>query len=128
LEINENVYGLDHPNVAAIASNLGRVLQDLGIFEAAKKNFEELLDRYKSIRTTSSTLAKDINNLGQILLDLGDFKAKKNFESALKIGEQVYGLDHPQTAVYLNSLGLSRISWGFLLMRKKNFREASTYF
>ncbi len=39
LQINEEVYGADHLNVAKDAANLGVVLRDIGDLEGAEKRF-----------------------------------------------------------------------------------------
>ena len=47
-----------------------------------------------------------LNNVGVYLRRRGEFdEAKTALQRALKIGEQVYGPDHPQVAIYVNNLG-----------------------
>jgi tetratricopeptide (TPR) repeat protein len=53
LRIDEKVLGLDHPNVARDANNLGSVLQDLGDLPRAKAHLE------RAVRILKKTLGDE---------------------------------------------------------------------
>jgi Tfp pilus assembly protein PilF len=47
LEIDENVYGPDHPEVATDVNNLGLALQKMGDLESARENLERSLEIFR---------------------------------------------------------------------------------
>jgi tetratricopeptide (TPR) repeat protein len=108
LEIDEAVYGLDHPNVARDVSNLSVVLRDLADLAGAREALERALAiDEKSLGPNHPNVANRLNNLGMVLKDLGDLPgARKVLERALRIDEAVYGPDHPEVATDVNNLGL----------------------
>jgi tetratricopeptide (TPR) repeat protein len=108
IEIDEKVYGSDHPTVARDVNNLGAVLNDLGDLQEAKKCFERALKIGEKVYGPDHpTVARDVNNLGAVLQDLGDLEgAKKCYERAREIDEKVYGPDHPEVATDVNNLDL----------------------
>ena len=107
LRIDEIAYGPDHPNVATIVNNLGRVLQKIGDLPRAQAHFERALRICEKIYGLDDpTVAAIVNNLGSVLRDLGDLPgAQAYYERALKIAEAAYGSDHPNVAMIVNNLG-----------------------
>ena len=56
---------------------------------------------------SSETVAEILSNAGCYQRHLADFdEARKSLERALKIGEKVFGLDHPSVAIMANNLGM----------------------
>ncbi|MCP4683918.1 MAG: tetratricopeptide repeat protein, partial [bacterium] len=107
LDIDEVVFGPNHPNVGIRANNLGDILQELGDLKGARAAFERALGILEQVLGPNNTnVAKRVNNLGEILQDLGDLKgARAAFERALGIDEAVFGPDHPKVAIRVNNLG-----------------------
>jgi len=105
LEIDEKVYGKDHPNVAIRINNLGLALKDLGELEEAKKCFERALQIGEKVYGPDNpTVATMGNNLGSVLQDLGDLQeAKECVERALKILRNKLGDNHPNTRIVANN-------------------------
>jgi tetratricopeptide (TPR) repeat protein len=65
------------------------------------------------------------SNLGSYLRDLADYQgARTAIERALKIGEQVYGPDHPEVARDVNNLGMVLQAQGDLQEARKCFERA----
>lgn len=108
LLMTEKVYGINHPEIAAITSNLGGVLQDFGDLQGAKKVFERVITINEKIyEPDNPRVSTGFNNLGLVLRDLGDFQgAKKAVEQALAIDEKKYGQGSQRVATDMNNLGL----------------------
>jgi len=126
LQIDEKVYGPDHPNVAIRVNNLGGVLEDLGDLAGAKNCFERALTIDEKVYGPDHPkVAIRVNNLGVILEDLGDLAgAKESYRRALEIDEKVYGPDHPNVATIVNNLGGVFYSLGDLAGAKKSYERA----
>jgi tetratricopeptide (TPR) repeat protein len=126
LQIDEKVYGPDHPTVATMVNNLGLVLQDLGELQESKKCYERALQIDEKVYGPyHPTVAIRVNNLGMVLQDLGELQeSKKCFERALKIDEKVYGPYHPTVAIRVNNLGLVLQDLGELQEARKCFERA----
>jgi tetratricopeptide (TPR) repeat protein len=126
LEIDEQVFGKDHPEVAIGVNSLGLVLRDLGELQEAKKCFERALKIDEKVYGQDHPeVAIRVNNLGLVLRDLGELQeAKKCYERALKIDVKVYGKDHPTVATMVNNLGLALHYLGDLQEAKKCFERA----
>jgi tetratricopeptide (TPR) repeat protein len=122
LEIDEKVYGPDHPNVATDANNIGQILglkQDLdGALTYTKRALE--IDE-KVYGPDHPNVATDANNISLILKAKGDLDgALTHAARALKIYEKVYGPDHPVVAVGANNIGQ-------ILKDKGDLERALTY-
>ena len=106
LQIDETVYGPDHPNVAIRVNNLGLVLKDLGELQEARKLFERALKIDETVYGPDHpNVAIRVNNLGGVLKDLGELQeARKLYERALKIFQTRLGEDHPSTIIVSNNL------------------------
>ncbi len=69
LEIDEKVYGPDHPNVAIRVNNLGGVLEDLGDLAGAKKSYERALKifqvRLGEEHPSTKTVRRNLELLGR---------------------------------------------------------------
>jgi tetratricopeptide (TPR) repeat protein len=107
LTIEENHYGLNHPEVAVTLNNLGDAYGKLG--DSQKKR--ELLERALTINEKHygpdhPEVAVTLKNLGYAYGSLGySQKERELLEQALTINEKHYGPDHPNVAVTLNNLG-----------------------
>jgi Tfp pilus assembly protein PilF len=97
LEIDENVYGPDHPNVATIVNNLGGVLRALGDLAGARKSYERALEIDENVYGPDHPeVATDVNNLGLALQKMGDLEsARENLERSLEISRHFLGENTP---------------------------------
>jgi len=108
LKVYETSLGPNHPNVAAVLSNLAGLLQDTNRLGQAKP----LMRRALRINETSfgpnhPNVARDLNNLAQLLQDMNRLdEAKSLYRRALKITEASFGPDHPNVATVLNNLAV----------------------
>ncbi|HEY3312028.1 MAG TPA: tetratricopeptide repeat protein [Anaerolineales bacterium] len=126
LAIDEKTYGLEHPNVARRANNLGRVLQELGDLAGAKALYERALAiDEKTLGEEHPDVALIASNLGSVLKDLGDLAgAKAQFERALANDEKTFGPDHPDVATDANNLGSVLEDLGDLAGARVQFERA----
>lgn len=107
LEINEAVFGPDHPTVANNLNNLGNVLLGLCDPTRARSYFERALTISESFYGLDHpTVASISNSLGSVLKRLGDLEAAMaQYVRALKIDQMFYGLSHPMVALRINNIG-----------------------
>jgi tetratricopeptide (TPR) repeat protein len=108
LEIDETIFGPNHPEVATDLSNLGHLYSLTGKYAEA----EQLLIRAKQIDLTAHenrdfSLARDLTNLGNVFLKLGKFnQAKECFEEAVTIDKERPNPNHPSVATHLTNLAI----------------------
>ena len=126
LEIDQNTFGPDHPDVAIRLNNLGLVLKGQGDLNGAKTNLEHALEiDQNTFGPDHPNAATLLSNLGMVLKDQGDLDgAKTNFQRALEIGLATLGPDHPNVAIRLNNLGMVLKDQGDLDGAKTNFQRA----
>jgi tetratricopeptide (TPR) repeat protein len=128
IEIDEAVYGSDHPWVATYVNNLGTVLHAKGDLDGAKAAFQRAFDIDETAYGPDNpNVARDVNNLGRVLQDEGDLDgAKAAYQRALIIDEAAYGPDHPSVAIRVNNLGLVLQDQGDLDGAKAAYQRALT--
>jgi tetratricopeptide (TPR) repeat protein len=126
LAIFEEVFGVDHPNVATLVNNLGLVLRDLGDLAVARRAFEQALAIDEAaFGPDHPRVAIRVNNLGLVLRDLGDLAvAWEAFERALAIDEAAFGFEHPNVARDVNNLGSVLHDLGDLAGARAAFERA----
>ncbi|HEV2296409.1 MAG TPA: FxSxx-COOH system tetratricopeptide repeat protein [Tepidisphaeraceae bacterium] len=100
-------YGENHPRVAAVANNLGRVHNELGETEEALACYERGLNIDRATYGDADVhVATIVNNYAVSLHSAGRVEeAKAQFEWALQVYELHYGSDHPKVASVVNNLG-----------------------
>ncbi|HWQ18598.1 MAG TPA: toll/interleukin-1 receptor domain-containing protein [Methanotrichaceae archaeon] len=107
LNIDEDVFGPDHPNVARDLSNLGAVYESLSHLSTARANYERAfkIDR-EAYGPMHPIVAVRLNNMGSVLRAQGDLRrALHQFRRALEIDEAAYGIDDPRLLPRLYALG-----------------------
>jgi tetratricopeptide (TPR) repeat protein len=107
LEIYEQVYGRDHPQVAYALGHLGNVQQSMEDLHSALASQQRALAiQEAAYGNFVPEVAITLSNLGTVHRLLGDLaSARESFQRALAIKESVYGPDHLQVAITLGNLG-----------------------
>lgn len=106
LQMDETIFGSDHPRVATTLNNLATLLKDTNRLTEA----EPLLRRALLIDETCLGLdhpnvAVDLNNLATLLQATDRMmEAESLLRRALQIDEITYGAKHPRVAMDLNNL------------------------
>jgi CHAT domain-containing protein/Tfp pilus assembly protein PilF len=102
LEIMEQRFGPNHPNVAAFLNTLASLHQDQGNFRDA----ETLLRRALEIQERGfPNLWTALNNLAYLYFDQERYAdAEPLFNRSLAISEKVHGPNHPEVATLMHNL------------------------
>jgi tetratricopeptide (TPR) repeat protein len=119
-------YGASHPQVSAIANNLGRVHRQLGNLDEARQAFEQSMAIDQQVYGESDPhLAAVFNNYGIVLQEAGDAEgARQQFEWALSVYRSHYGESHPKVASIVNNLGYVARGTGDLQGGREHFEQA----
>lgn len=115
--------GPDHAQIASFSNNYGLVLQDLGRWIEARRQYERAVAIARARDYPSQ--AAYLNNLGNLAQDLGDWRAgEEAYRRSLEIEEEAIGPDHPNLARTLTNLGnLLRVT-GRLDEAERQYRRA----
>jgi tetratricopeptide (TPR) repeat protein len=107
LQINQKVYGPDHPTVSIDANNIGSILMAKGDLDGALEYTQRALKIDENVYGSDHPIvALCANNIGEILKAKGDLDGAMPYvQRALKIDEKVYGPDHPEVAIRANNIG-----------------------
>lgn len=108
LQLNEQHFGPEHPEVAISLNNLANVLANTGrLVEALPLQIRACNITEARAGELSPILGNQVNNLGTLFGDLGYFKQAGTFvRLALLIFERTLGPEHQQVAVALNNLAV----------------------
>jgi tetratricopeptide (TPR) repeat protein len=105
LKVREAAYGLDHPIVAEKLGELGLLLKASGRFAESEPLIRRALKILEDHCPDSLDLATGLNNLASLLQETNRFsEAELLYRRALEINEKLFGLDHPNVAVFLSNL------------------------
>jgi tetratricopeptide (TPR) repeat protein len=126
MNLASNFYGEAHPQVSAIANNLGRVHRQLGNIDDARHCFERSMAIDQEVYGEADPhLAAVFNNYGIVLQEAGDSEgARQQFEWALTVYKTHYGADHPKVASIVNNLGYVLRGAGDLAGGREHFDRA----
>lgn len=132
LKILENNLGTDHPEVAEYLNNLASIYHDQGNFTQAEYYYKQALSiSEKTLDATSSNNRYTIAHLGNLgnLANLSRIQGKyaqglAYAEQAVVLSTKLLGLEHPQTAHALNSLGLFYEQLGRRSEARKLYEQA----
>jgi tetratricopeptide (TPR) repeat protein len=107
LEIDEQSYGKEHPNVASSLNNLATLLQDTNRLAEAEPLMQRVVEiDEQSYGKEHPQVAIPLNNLAQLLQATNRLaEAEPLMRRALEIDEHSYGPEHPQVAIPLSNLG-----------------------
>jgi tetratricopeptide (TPR) repeat protein len=128
MALSAQFYGETHPQVSAIANNLGRVHRQLGNLNDAKQCFERSMSIDTEVYGEADPhLAAVFNNYGIVLQQAGDVDgARQQFEWALLVYKTAYGEDHPKVASIVNNLGYVLRGSGDVQGGREHFEQALT--
>jgi serine/threonine-protein kinase len=130
LEIDRQLYGQRHPQVANDLINLGAIQLDEGHYDQAEQYDRQALDILQSFYGKDNTeTASAMTLLGRALVTDGKYsEAADMLQQALTTEEHVYGPVHPRIASTLNELGKVAQKQGTLDVAKADFeRMADIY-
>jgi serine/threonine-protein kinase len=99
----------DEPEVQArLMDTIGRVYQNLGLYDSAAPLIEEALElRRATLDPRSDELAESVNNAAWLLEQRGDYAAAEPlYREALELRRAIHGEPHAAVASSLNNLGL----------------------
>lgn len=92
---------------AKILGIIGKVYQNLGIYDQALPALEEAVNRYRNIGDTSSQYVFALLELANLEYRRGQLKQAENFaREALEINLLLYDENHPEVASVLNTLAI----------------------
>ena len=107
LKLQEEIYGLEHPQVAQTLNNLALLYFQTTSYEKALILYTRSLEIMEKLGKTEHTgFATTLNNLAGVHVQKGrNEKALDFYTRALEIRERILGPDHPEVAKTLNNLG-----------------------
>ncbi len=87
LDMRTTLFGRQHPEVAAVLTELGTIAADRGDYVSAEKLLDEALDIERSVSPVPQReTAKSLVARGRVFYDKGDFaSAERNFRQAMEI-------------------------------------------
>jgi tetratricopeptide (TPR) repeat protein len=112
LNIDEQVFGPEHSEVAIDLSNLAEIYRTLGRYEEAKSLLERALAIWKRLNQEHPNGAVCLHNLAHLYLEQGRYTQQEPFlehsllclERALAIHEKhPLNLEHPDTTIYYHN-------------------------
>lgn len=106
LEIDEKLYGFEHPSVAIDLNNLATLLTKTNRLTEAEQLMRSVSSIFeKCYGDDNPIFAIALNNLAQLLTETNRLaEAEQLMRRALKIDERSLGEDHPTVAARLNNL------------------------
>ena len=112
LQLDEKVFGAEHPDTLTSMSNLAGVLDSLGKYEESEAmNRQTLAQREKVLGPEHPDTLMSINNLALVLDRQGKYEESEAMNrQTLAICEKAFGPEHPDTLMSIGKMarGLSR--------------------
>ena len=107
LVIQKNIFGEEHPSVAASYGNLGSVYNSIGEYNQAKELYEKALMIDKKIfGEEHAHVATSYSDLGSVHHSIGEYnQAKELHVKALMIWKKIFGEEHAHVATSYANLG-----------------------
>ena len=107
LQINENLFGLDHHVLAPVLNNLGWVLRCRGDLDGAIVHVSRALKIAENIRWPHPDVGAWTNNFAAMLFEKGDVEGAIRYGlKALEMTEGTYCANDFRTGVCANTLGM----------------------
>ena len=86
---------------------IGKVYQNLGLFDQALPALEKAVDGYRQIGESSPEYVSTLLLLANLEYRLGELeKAEESTREALELKHEIYGPNHPETASVMNTLAI----------------------
>jgi tetratricopeptide (TPR) repeat protein len=122
LEIRQQLFGENHPNLAISLNNVGHTNSHMGNhLEALKYLVRALEIRKKFFGENHSNTATSFNNVGYSFYQLGNYQEAIKYQiRALEIRQQLLGENHPDTARSFNNVANT-------YFKLKQYNEALNY-
>jgi CHAT domain-containing protein/tetratricopeptide (TPR) repeat protein len=126
LQIEREVLGAEHPDVADTVEQIGNCLRDQSDYAGAHKYLVEALTiRKKVLGSDHPDTALALNHLGNLAADQGDYnESRRYYDVALTIYRNVFGDAHSDTAMTLNNLGVLSADQGGYAAAQRYYDEA----
>ena len=114
LEINERIFGPEHPQVALSHNNLGTTYGNLGEHQKGLEHLQKALDiRIKVLGADHPDVATGYNNIGTIYSDLGDYdKALEYYRKSLETRRKTFKEENTEFAQLYNNIGIALAKQG----------------
>lgn len=127
LELDRQLYGERHPNVAEDLINLGAIEFEWGRYAEAEKYDRQALDIIQAwFGKDHPESASLMTILGRVLVTEGKLnEANDLLRASLVIEERVYGPAHPRVASTVNELGKAALQQGKLDESEADFHRAA---
>jgi len=114
------VSGMGDPFIATIYNNIGGVYEHQWDYGNALNWYRKALEL--STLVSEKEISKIYNNIGVVYCAQGNYaEAQNNYQKALDIREQVYGKNHPVTAMTYSNIGSAYENMG-------DYGQASYYY
>ncbi|MBL8206442.1 MAG: tetratricopeptide repeat protein [Blastocatellia bacterium] len=106
LQMDETIFGPDHPRVATVLNNLATLLKDTNRMAEAELMLRRALQIDENqFGSDDQIVAVDLNNLATLLQATSRLtEAELLMRRALQMDEINFGPDHPRVAINLNNL------------------------
>ncbi len=105
LQIQTTELGPTHPLVMESSSVLGGLYGALGNYGKAKPLLRAVVDHFRQVEKSPTSLARALNNLGAVERGVGEFAlATESFGEALQLREKHLASDDPELATSYNNL------------------------
>ena len=105
LQIQTAELGPTHPLVMESSSVLGGLYGALGQYGKAKPLLRAVVDHFRQLEKSPTSLARALNNLGAVERGVGEFTlATESFAEALQLREKHLASDDPELATSYNNL------------------------
>ena len=126
LQIQERLFGADHPRVAMTLGNLANALAEQGEYAKARAYYERGLSiQENSVGAHHPDIGFTLNNLGNVVGYQGENEAAvRYFERALAIWEKALAPNHPLVATCLNNLGSVQSELGHVDEARASYERA----
>lgn len=127
LELDRQLFGERHPNVAEDLINLGAIEFEWGRYAEAEKYDRQALEIIQAwFGKDHPESASLMTILGRVLVTEGKLnEANDLLRASLNIEERVYGPEHPRVASTVNELGKVALQQGKLDESEGDFRRSA---
>uniref|UniRef100_A0A7S1FNK1 MalT-like TPR region domain-containing protein n=1 Tax=Corethron hystrix TaxID=216773 RepID=A0A7S1FNK1_9STRA len=114
LEINKEVLGDEHKDVAVSLVHLADMKSNMKMSEEALVDYEHAIEMYERLDGEDSISVADVNiKLGNVYINLSrGWKAMESYQEALSIRKKKLGKKHPETGEAIAGVGLAQAALG----------------